>query len=184
MARLLVKKPDISSNSDLQCQQKLEQALSEKDKALIHAIQYGLPLISRPYAEIGQQIGMSESEVITRLSELLADGTIKRLGIVVRHRKLGYRSNAMVVWDVPDSEVAWLGNCLKQFDFITLCYRRPRRLPHWPYNLFCMIHGRARETVIEQMEWLVNHCHLEHIPHKILFSRRCFKQRGAIYTPR
>jgi len=158
--------------------------LSDKDKRLIQAIQYGLPLISRPYLEIGKQIGMSEMAVINRLSTLLADGTIKRLGIVVRHRKLGYRSNAMVVWDVPDDEVAWLGKCLGQFDFITLCYRRPRRLPDWPYNLFCMIHGQERKTVGEQMSWLIEHCHLEHIPYKVLFSRRCFKQRGAIYTPR
>jgi len=159
-------------------------SLSDEDKTLIQAIQYGLPLVSRPYAEIGKQIGMTESAVISRLSELLEDGTIKRLGIVVRHRKLGYRSNAMVVWDVPDDEVAELGKCLGQFDFITLCYRRPRRLPDWPYNLFCMIHGRERKTVNEQMTWLVQHCHLEHIPYKVLFSRQCFKQRGAIYTPR
>ena len=183
MARLLAESQEISCIFKPSCE-KAENVLSEEDKILIQAIQYGFPLVSRPYAEIGQKIGMSESAVIKRLSELLADGTIKRLGIVVRHRKLGYRSNAMVVWDVPDQEVADLAKCLKQFDFITLCYRRPRRLPEWPYNLFCMIHGQARETVIKQMEWLLKYCHLEHIPHNILFSRRCFKQRGAIYTPR
>lgn len=67
------------------------------DQHLIEAIQGGLPLVSHPYAEIGKRIGMSEVEVITRLSYLLRAGVIKRLGVVVRHRNLGYCANAMVV---------------------------------------------------------------------------------------
>ena len=53
----------------------------------------------------------------------------------------------MVVWDVPEGEVAELGRCLSNFEFVTLCYRRPRQGRDWPYNLFCMIHGHDREEV-------------------------------------
>ncbi len=69
-------------------------------KALIEAIQGGLPLVPRPYAAIAERLGMSESQVIAAIQQLLALGTIKRLGIVVRHRQLGYRANAMIVWDI------------------------------------------------------------------------------------
>lgn len=155
--------------------------LSKEERLLIDVIQKGLPLVSRPYAEIGRRIGMDEAEVIVRLTALQKNGIIKRLGIIVRHRKVGYRANAMVVLDVPDDQVSMLGHCLGQFDFITLCYRRPRHLPDWPYNLFCMIHGQTRSVVTAQVNWLVEECELQHISHKILFSRRCFKQRGAIY---
>jgi len=68
-----------------------------------------------------------------------------------------------------------------QFDFVTLCYRRPRRLPDWPYNLFTMIHGKDRDDVLANIQSLVKRCDLDKIEHKVLFSTRRFKQRGAIY---
>ncbi len=151
------------------------------DRRLLAAIQDGLPLVARPYAEIGRRLDMSEAEVMTRIQRMRAAGVIKRLGVVVRHRKLGYRANAMVVWDVPDEQVAQLGRCLARFAFVTLCYQRPRRGRQWPYNLFCMIHGRDRETVLVKLEQMVAACDLDGVRHEVLFSRRCFKQRGAHY---
>ena len=157
--------------------------LSEDDLALIGAIQRGLPLLSRPYAAVAQQLGWEEEQVTQRLARLQQGGVIKRLGVVVRHRELGYHANAMVVWDVPDEEVSELGRCLSGFEFVTLCYRRPRRLPQWSYNLFCMIHGHDREEVMEKFNRLVENCGLEDIPREVLFSLRRFKQRGALYRP-
>lgn len=157
--------------------------LSDADRHLVAAIQHGLPLVSHPYAALGAHCGLSEAEVIKRLAALLADGTIKRLGVVVRHRELGYRANAMVVWDIDDTKVSELGHCIGRFDFVTLCYRRPRRLPAWPYNLFCMIHGHDREAVLQRVQQIEQHCGLADVPHEVLFSRRRFKQRGAIYAP-
>ncbi|RKZ54179.1 MAG: AsnC family protein [Candidatus Parabeggiatoa sp. nov. 3] len=152
------------------------------ERRLIEAIQKGLPLVSRPYAAIGKRIGMSETEVITRLSHLIENGTIKRLGVVVRHRQLGYNANAMVVWDIPDEQVTPLGKRLGQIECVTLCYHRARHLPDWPYNLYCMIHGKDRQKVLDKLEGIIQQCDLTDRPHQVLFSRHCFKQRGAIYT--
>jgi DNA-binding Lrp family transcriptional regulator len=159
-------------------------ALDANDTALLAAIEPGLPLQPNPYAVLGNQIGLSEAEVISRLERLLRDGVIKRLGLVVRHRALGYTSNAMVVWDVADERVDDLAAKATTHPFVTLCYRRPRRPPAWPYNLFCMIHGRDRETVLGQIETLNDATGLGEFPTAVLFSRRCFKQRGARYAPR
>lgn len=161
----------------------MEDRFSETERRIISAIQHGLPLVSRPYAAIAESLGISEAQVIEHIRKLLEHGDIKRMGVVVRHRELGYRANAMVVWDIPDERVAELGRCLGQFDFVTLCYRRPRRLPDWPYNLFCMIHGQNRTAVLDKVSDLVNNCQLQDIRREVLFSRRRFKQRGAIYTP-
>jgi len=160
---------------------------SQADLALVRAVEAGLPLVARPYAAVAEQLGMSEGEVIDRLGHLLQQGLIKRIGVIVRHHELGYRANAMVVWDMPDEQVSGLGRQLGSFPFVTLCYRRPRRLPRWPYNLFTMIHGRNRDEVLEKIEQLVKSCGLRNIPRAVLFSGRRFKQRGARYsrsTPR
>ena len=156
--------------------------LSEQDRELIAAIQGGLPLVARPYAAIAAQLGLAEADVMTRLEALQTAGLIKRMGVVVRHRALGYRANAMVVWDVPDDQVERIGALLADEACVTLCYQRPRRLPAWGYNLFCMIHGRERDSVLRRLEQIVA-CHgLEKIPHTVLFSGRSFKQRGAHYV--
>lgn len=152
------------------------------EAALIGAVQRGLPLVSRPFAEIGAGIGLPESEVIAGLAQLQEQGVIKRMGVVVRHRELGYRANAMVVWDIPDDLISELGHCVGKFDFVTLCYQRPRRLPAWRYNLFCMIHGRDRDEVLSLVAQLEEQCGLHDVPHEVLFSQRRFKQCGARYV--
>lgn len=155
---------------------------SNFEKSLIEVMSHGLPLVSRPYAQIAEQIGCSESEVLAGIKRIMLRGDIKRFGVVVRHRKLGYRANGMVVWDIPDTAVAELGRRIGQYSFVTLCYQRPRRLPEWRYNLFSMIHGHDRSAVIEQVKLIVEQCGLHEITYEILFSGRCFKQRGANYT--
>ncbi|HED16734.1 MAG TPA: Lrp/AsnC family transcriptional regulator [Gammaproteobacteria bacterium] len=157
--------------------------LDKQDKALITLIQAGLPLSSTPYTDLGHDLGMTEREVIERLKHLMQDNIIKRFGVVVRHHELGYRSNAMTVWNVPDEQVSELGHCIGQFDFVTLSYRRPRRLPDWPYNLFTMIHGQNRGHVLKNIQFLIERCNLDRVEHQVLFSTRRFKQRGAIYHP-
>ena len=151
------------------------------ETALIGIIGEGLPLVSRPYAAIAERLGCRENEVIDGIRRLAMRGDLKRFGVVVRHRKLGYRANGMVVWDVPDSRIAELGPRIGSREFVTLCYERPRRLPLWRYNLFSMVHGRDRETVEAQVGGMVEELGLQDIEHRILFSRRCFKQRGASY---
>ena len=155
--------------------------LAESDRALLDAVAEGLPLVPRPYAAIGERLGLSEDTVLASLGRLTANGVISRFGIVVRHHELGWRANAMTVWDVPDDRVAAAGACLRELPFVTLCYRRPRHPPGWPYNLFCMIHGRNRDTVLAQVETATTGAGLEGLARDVLFSVRRFKQRGARY---
>ncbi len=156
--------------------------ISTEDRALIKAVQRGLPISSRPYAEIAEQLGSTEQDVISRLQLLMDKGAIKRYGVVVRHKELGYTANGMVVWDIPDDKVDEIGMCIGKYSSVTLSYRRPRRPPEWSYNLFTMIHGSNREEVTKKVEEIVDSCGLQDIKHSILFSTRRFKQRGASYS--
>ena len=153
--------------------------LSAAEQTLVAALQNGLPLIPRPFASLG----LPEHESIAMIARWLDDGVIKRLGVVVRHHELGYRANAMAVWDVPDSVVSEIGQAIAATGQVTLCYRRPRQLPNWPYNLFCMIHGKDRTEVAARIGALAEICKLDPYPHAILFSRTRFKQCGARYAP-
>ncbi len=156
-------------------------ALNQASRRVLAALEDGLPLDPRPYAVLADRVGLTEQEFTERLATLIDEGVVTRFGLVVRHHELGYRANAMVVWDVPDHRVDEVGCQMGAVPYITLAYRRPRRLPDWPYNLFCMIHGRDRAEVEAQVEKLIEAEDLQGIAHEILFSTRRFKQRGARY---
>ncbi|MBR9971619.1 Lrp/AsnC family transcriptional regulator [Magnetospirillum sulfuroxidans] len=158
--------------------------VTARELDLINALASGLDLCDAPYAQLGLAVGMDEVEVIERLTELRRRGIVRRLGIIVRHHELGYRANAMVVWDIPDSEVAEIGRRLGQCPEVTLCYRRPRRLPDWPYNLFTMVHGKDRQTVETAIAAIAEREGVAQHPHQPLFSLRRFKQCGARYGRR
>ncbi len=151
------------------------------DKQLIIAIQDGLPLTSRPYNVIAKQINLTEEAVIKRIRNLQKNGIIKRLGVVVKHRALGFKSNAMVVWNIPDARIKEIAPRLAGFDCISLCYLRPRHLPDWSYNLFTMIHGKDRDSVLKRIDDMIEILELQNIEYKALFSIKQFKQRGGYY---
>jgi DNA-binding Lrp family transcriptional regulator len=155
--------------------------VSQEQSRLVAAVASGLPLVPAPYAAVAAELGIAEGEVIALLENMLAEGSIRRIGTVIRHRRLGYQANAMAVWDVPDAMASEVGRQMAADPAITLCYRRARALPDWPYNLYCMIHGRERRPVLDDLQRL-NRAHgLEGFPHAVLFSTRCFTQRAARY---
>nr|WP_299242495.1 AsnC family protein [uncultured Halomonas sp.] len=154
---------------------------TEAEQRLRALIEKGLPLTPRPWLTLAEQCGMDETEVMATVERWQSEGLIKRLGLVVKHRPLGIRANAMVVWDVPDAWISELGRCLAEEPAVTLCYRRPRRLPDWPFNLFCMIHGSARERVLQELDAIVRRHELDAIPRQVLFSTHAYRQHGARY---
>lgn len=159
-----------------------EHVCCPRQERLLAAAQEGLPLVARPFRALAQRAGLAPGEVLRWLAQWQAAGVLARLGLVVRHRELGYRANAMVVWDLPAARVDAVGREFAGLPWVSLCYRRPRRAPDWPYNLFCMVHGKQRDQVRGQVAELARRAGSE-VPHALLFSTRCYKQRGARYRP-
>jgi len=152
--------------------------LDENDRALIRATQAGLPIEPRPYASVGDQIGLSEAEVIERLGRMIDHGIVRRIGLVPNHYKLGLAGNGMTVWDVADEEAEKLGAWVGALDFVSHCYLRPRALPDWPYNLFAMAHGKTREEVREKARRIADLLGPACRGSDILFSTRILKKTG------
>ncbi len=152
--------------------------LDDLDRQLILATQGGLPLTPEPYARIGEQLGISESQVRQRLQAMLDTGLIRRIGVVPNHYRLGYHFNGMTVWDVNDREIDTLGQQVGKLPFVSHCYRRPRHLPDWPYNLFAMVHGRTRAEADQQIEAIRQLLGTACRTSDVLFSTRILKKTG------
>jgi len=148
----------------------------------VRATQDGLPVTARPYAVVAERIGLSEAQVMEGIRRLLGEGVIIRMGVVVRDHELDYRANAMVVVDVPCAQVDMIGERLAWVAPATRCYRRIRRSPVWPYNLYFMLHARDRTEVMGWVEELLPDT-LGDLRRAVLFSRRRLHQHGARSAP-
>jgi len=173
--------PANTQNKGEQKNQDGQQISPEDQNQLRVMIQDGLPLVSKPFEFLAQALNLSESSVISMFEYWLESGLIKRIGLITNHHRIGFTSNAMVVWSVPDSQVDAIGEAFKQTGLVSLCYRRRRHLPEWSYNLYCMIHSRDRETVEKHIVELVSRFDLQDIPRETLFSNCQFKQKGGQY---
>lgn len=153
---------------------------TEADRPIIEALMRGLPLVARPYAAIAARLGMSEAHVLERVRVLTAAGIIARLGVIVRHRALGWSSNAMVVWDMTSDEITHAGPLLARQPGVSLCYERRPVEGVWPYRLYSMIHARSRREALDHLDNICKLPEFRDVPHLPLFSIRCFKQTGAM----
>ncbi|VVM72281.1 hypothetical protein PS662_01868 [Pseudomonas fluorescens] len=151
--------------------------------ALRRHLEGGLPLTPRPYQALAERIDADEKQVLEQMHAWHEQGLFRRIGLVLNHRALGFTANAMLVLDVPDALIDEVGQRLGRAPGINLCYQRPRRLPQWRYNLFCMVHGRKREQVVAQIQTLLEEHLLSDLPHQLLFTTHAFKQCGGRFAP-
>lgn len=156
----------------------MNPVLDDLDRKLMRATQGGLPLVSAPFAELAEQLGTSEDDVIARFRRFGESGVLRRIAAVPNHYALGYVHNGMTVWDVADERVDALAERVAAIGFVSHCYRRPRHLPDWPYNLFAMVHARERSEADEQVAairaLLGDACRA----HDVLWSTRILKKTG------
>lgn len=146
-------------------------------------------LFDDPYAQgarrISARIGrkVSEAEVIARIRDFKADGTIRRFGAMVRHHKVGYACNSMTVWDIPDEKADAAGEVFAKAPFVSHCYARPRARS-WPGNLYAMTHARTSEELsshIEELKAMLVKAGVEARGMESLTTTREFKKASMRY---
>ncbi|MFP7674984.1 Lrp/AsnC family transcriptional regulator [Marivita sp. S0852] len=154
--------------------------IEDGDRALMQALSDGLPVIPEPFAFLADRFGQTEAKVIHRVRVLAEAGILSRLGLIVRHRALGWRANAMCVFVVPPDKIEACGAALTKVQGVTLCYERRAEPDVWPYTLYCMIHGRSRSETLDVLTQARVAAGMVNYEYRILFSTRCFRQRGAL----
>ncbi|OFV67504.1 Lrp/AsnC family transcriptional regulator [Methanosarcinales archaeon] len=150
--------------------------MDQVDREILEKIQDGIPIVEKPFSEIGESLGLDESEVIDRLNRLIDEGKVRRFAASIAHIKVGINANAMCVWDVPDERVEEVGSICASFPEVTHCYERPR-LDDWHYNLFTMVHGKSRKECEEVIQRISERINIDTFI--ILFSDKEYKKTGV-----
>lgn len=150
--------------------------LRNSDRPILQVLTDGLALDAHPFA----LPGMNEGHVMDRVAALTQAQIVTRLGVIVKHRALGWRANAMVVWNLPEEQIPAAGAALAALPGVTLCYQRATVPGVWDWGLFSMIHAQSRDearAVLAKAQALPE---LTGVTPRVLFSTRCFRQRGAL----
>ena len=147
-------------------------------------------LLERPFAYGAQAINaelgredVTEEMVMERLRQMKAAKSARRVGAMVRHRKIGYAYNSMTVWDVPDDEADAAGAVFKAADFVSHAYSRPRN-EHWQANLYAMCHAQSAEELaahVRELEERLADADVTVRGHEALSTTDEFKKMSMTY---
>lgn len=123
--------------------QALEQGavylLDAGQQALVRRLEGDLPVGGRFFEGLAAAAGMGEGELLKQLREWQSTGVMRRIGLLLRHREIGFKANGMCCWDVPQADVLEYGRRVAAFPEVTHCYERPW-LEKFPFRVYAMIH--------------------------------------------
>lgn len=127
--------------------------LDAADRQLIDSYQRGLPVCERPYAEMASDLGMTEEEVLERLSALQAHNVLSRVGPVFEHSRAGASLLAAVA--APDDQIDLVAARINHAPGVNHNYAREHA-----YNLWFVMTAPDERTLHERLDDLENRLRL------------------------
>ncbi|MCF8086029.1 MAG: AsnC family transcriptional regulator, partial [Desulfohalobiaceae bacterium] len=100
------------------------------DKRILDLIQSDFPLVSRPYADIGDRLGLSEDEVLRRVRAMRENGVIRRIGANFHSRMLGWKSTLCAA-SVPRERLDEFVGLVNTYAGVTHNYLRKHTFNVW-----------------------------------------------------
>ncbi|QER41814.1 Lrp/AsnC family transcriptional regulator [Thermodesulfobacterium sp. TA1] len=131
-------------NDVFENQHQKESKFSERDVIFVKHLQEPLPLIKEPFKIIAEKLGVKEDDIFSWMINMQNQGGLRRFGALVKHDRLGYKTNVMVAWKVPEEKIESFVKEVNRKTFITHCYER-KTYPFWEYNLYTMCHFKNEE---------------------------------------
>ena len=107
-----------------------EALLDDTDKAILNRIQSDFPITSRPYLAVADELGITEDEVLERISRLKKEGIIRRIGGNFVPHKLGYVSTLCAA-KVSEEKIEQFADVVNRYPGVTHNYRRDNSFNIW-----------------------------------------------------
>ena len=104
--------------------------MDASDKKLINALHGGVPIDERPYATIGNLMGMAEEEVLRRLQVLLDERILTRFGPLYDAARLG-GAFTLAAMAVPEQRFDEITEIVNAFPEVAHNYARENALNMW-----------------------------------------------------
>lgn len=101
----------------------------DANKRLLDEFQRDFPLVARPYAAIGERLGLSEDEVLLAYQDLADQKYISRIGAVIAPNKVG--ASTLAAMSVPQDRLEEVSEYVSSFDEVNHNYEREHDINLW-----------------------------------------------------
>ncbi|CAO3433091.1 Heme d1 biosynthesis protein NirG [Azospirillum doebereinerae] len=108
----------------------LDAALDSIDRTLINRLQDGLPLSSRPFADVAAELGLDEGTVIDRVAALREAGVLSRFGPLYNAERMG-GGLSLAAMAVPAERLDAVAVLVNAFPEVAHNYAREHTLNLW-----------------------------------------------------
>ena len=152
--------------------------LSDRDYAVIRALQGDMPVLAEPYAPAARKIGISQGELLEHLESMCERKALRRVAAILFHRRAGFSANGMGVWNVPEERIMEVAPLMASFRGISHCYQRPT-YEDWHYSVFTMAHGRSKDECDAILDSIAEETGIE--DRRTLYSSTEFKKIRLLY---
>lgn len=152
--------------------------LPERERKVVRRLQASIAVSEDPFGVLANDLEMKPDDLLALLKRWETEGVIRRIGLILRHRQLGFSANSMCVWKAEADRIQAAGGILAKSPHVTHCYERPS-FAAFPYNLYAMIHARSREEAIGIFEQLGTDAGLS--DGRMLWSVREFKKTSPVF---
>ncbi len=102
----------------------------DTDQVLLNALQAGIPMVRRPFAAVGERIGLGEDEVIARTRRLEDAAIVRQVSAIFDTRALGYESS-LVAASYPDERLFAAAKVVSGHPGVSHNYRRTHHFNLW-----------------------------------------------------
>ena len=116
------------------------------DRRLLNILQSSFPLVEEPYAEIGRDLTIPESEVISRMRSLKKKHVVRQVSAIFDTRRLGYKTVLVAMRLPPDSLDAG-ARIINEHPGVSHNYGR-----NGPFNLWFTVAVPPSESLEETVE--------------------------------
>lgn len=145
--------------------------MDKLDKQILNILQQGYPLHINPYALIASEVGISEQEVIDRISGLKKDGIIRRIGAVIDANKMGFYST-LCATAVPNDNIHEVAQIINKYEGVTHNYVRDHHL-----NIWFTLTAPSYEKVIETLKLIEKEANIKVYP---MPAKKLYKIKVAL----
>lgn len=111
------------------------------DKQILNMLQKDFPLEKKPYQIVAQKCGISEEEILKRITKMKEEGIIRRIGAVFDGGKLG-RVSTLCAARVPEEKVKDFVQAVNDNKNVTHNYRRNNE-----FNIWFTINAKSNQEI-------------------------------------
>lgn len=104
--------------------------MDELDRAILNHLQGGFPVSERPFLAAAQELGSTEEELISRLSQMLAQRRLTRFGPLYNADRMG-GAFTLAALSVPAADIERVADLLNAMPEVAHNYERAHRLNMW-----------------------------------------------------